>query len=106
MKKKLITTFVLGFLVFLSFWSYRILYEDTYFIPVDIVGDARVGVPYIKVNIEDKEYFLELDIGFSREVSIASGGLNELKDKVFVSTVKSVGYQGKAYKKTPIEFPV
>lgn len=105
MKKKLSAIFILGFLVFLSFWTYQSFHDDTYFLPIEIVGDARVGVPHVKVNIEDKEYFLDLDIGFSREVSIASGGLKDVKNKVFETKLKSVGYLGNVYEKNAYRIP-
>ncbi len=94
MRKKLLALFILGLLITLLVLTYRYFNKIAYFVPVPIEGYSRTKLPYIKASIDEHEYFLILDLGFSGYASINPGELSKIKNKSFEGTITSGGVRG------------
>lgn len=103
MKNKHWFLFILGCLLLLSVWTYQS--RKTYFIPVQVVGNTYGRLPYVKVEIEGREYFFILDLGFSGQAKIASACLSEIPNKVFEKNSTSIGFSGSKYQKNVYRVP-
>lgn len=107
MKKKFLIFFILGLFVILSVLTYKHFHKKVaYFVPIPIEGYSRAKLPYIKATIEDQDYLLTLDLGFSGYASINPGELSEIKNKSFVETITSGGWQGEKYKNDVYRIPL
>jgi hypothetical protein len=105
MKKNFSFFFILGILILSALWVYQSAYKKPYCIQIPIAGYNNGNIPYIKVDIEGKEYFFIIDLGFDCKASIASEYLSEVKDKVFVKSSTSIGFRGNKYSRDTYKIP-
>jgi hypothetical protein len=103
--KRLWALFALVLLILSSIWTYRYIYKKPYLIPIQIVGATHGSKPYVKVEIEGREYFFVLDLGFFSQGAIDAPCLAEIQNKALKKTATFHGVLGKNYKSKVYEIP-
>jgi hypothetical protein len=84
----------------------RVQYEDTaFYIPTVINQYSAANIPRINVEIEGKEYLLDLDLGFHGDSILNPSVLSEIKEKTFVHSTFLYGIRGKKYDRDIYKIP-
>ncbi len=72
---------------------------------VPISGFTSSEIPCLNVEIGNKSFVAELDLGFTGCVAVESKLLQEIEEKSFVSTNSIYGWRGKEYREDVYKIP-
>ncbi len=68
-----------------------------YFIPVAIVKLSSIQSPCVEIEIEDRQFIMELDLGFQGDLIITKDSFNLIASKDFIREKQMYGFRGKQY---------
>lgn len=70
---------------------------DPFYIPISIPYFSSSQIPCLDVLIDDKIFFMKLDLGLKGDLSIANEYLDQIPEKVFTHKEVRYGFRGKKY---------
>ena len=112
MKKKwsLFIVCVLGISVLFFFVIHRFIREapsrtaehtkrsyGAYFVSVAVSKFTQTDLPCLCVQIDNKTFSMELDLGFQGDLTIESSFINQISSKTLIDIKDMYGFRGKAY---------
>ncbi len=78
---------------------------NSYFISVPITKLSSIQSPCVDVNIGDKLFSMELDLGFRGDLSLQSRFINQISPKTFIKTKPMYGIRGKKHLNNLYQIP-
>lgn len=77
----------------------------SYFIPVPVSKFTQRNLPCLLVQVEDKIFSMELDLGLRGDLSIESSYIDQIPSKKFINTTCMYGIRGKGYQTNLYSIP-
>lgn len=79
--------------------------NNPYFLPVPITKFSSIQAPCLIVEIGDKTFTADLDLGFKGCALIQTNALNEIEGRSQISSTVKYSFKGKAYPKNIYKIP-
>jgi len=77
----------------------------TYYVPVSIIKLTETGLPCLSVEVEDKLFSMELDLGFRGDIAIESPFIHQIPTKSFICIKSMYGFRGIESQNTLYQMP-
>lgn len=71
--------------------------QEPFYVPVSIISFSPVNSPCIAVQIEDKSFLMELDLGLRGDLAIIGDSIDQISSKTFIRSAPMYGIRGKEY---------
>lgn len=79
--------------------------KKRFFATAPIVKLASLGAPCLEMQIEDKTFIMELDLGFRGDLSLSGEFIDQISSKSFLGTKTMYGFKGHAYETNLYQIP-
>ncbi|MBU6382775.1 MAG: hypothetical protein KGR16_00450 [Verrucomicrobia bacterium] len=76
-----------------------------FFVSAPIAEFSSTQIPCLRVNIEDQQLLLKLDLGFRGDLSLEANSLSSIRSKVFLGEKDMYGMRGKKYRENVYRIP-
>lgn len=101
----LLSAFAILFICKKKFSAQHDTQKKQFFALAPIIKFASLGAPCLEIQIEDKAFIMELDLGFRGHLAMSSKFVNEISSKSFLGTKPMYGFRGHAYETNLYRIP-